>query len=194
MCAALSAHWIKARAIDDRDLPAQLGLTPYKSQIFCGATFYKSLNITLLRRIARDQVNWSSADQQWSIWTWLESHGVEKDPAMSSIGGFLYTPHEIEVEIVQNLEIVNNAYAYISFGRVLGDGHAVAAWFGPGEAANGEGAALFFDPNFGEYRFEQRSHFNNFFKEYYQAKYKGCPYRFTGRWEIGAYSPVELQV
>jgi hypothetical protein len=64
-----------------------------------------------------------------------------------------------------------------------GDGHATAAWIG-GPSYGSGGDAAFFDPNVGEFWFEDKRNFFEWFKVFYAASYQGFPCRFNHRWDV----------
>lgn len=186
ICAALSAHWIRAHAMDE-SLPAKLGLTATQHSIgpFSFKT-YASLNIGRLRVIAQDFKRWGSRNgpgQLDSIKNWLDHQGMNRRPAMCDEYDIFAGCPNLEYDIAHQLRNVRSAYAYISFGRFAGSGHAVAAWVG----ASGEDVC-FFDPNYGEYWFQNKTDFFRFFPVFYQRYYKGPPFNFNGRWKVEAFA------
>lgn len=74
---------------------------------------------------------------------------------------------------------MGGSYCMINFGNSDG-GHAVSAWVAQD--------ALFFDPNNGEYWFENYRDFCNWFPMYFRlAGYAGWPCNFTKRWGVEEY-------
>lgn len=192
ICAALSAHWIKYHAQED-SLPAHLK----------GDKALGPLNVSLLKQIAQDhkQLTELSGGQADNIELWLQMHGVKTINRSLMVrkyarGGDIMVPgsraHEqsamgncpnIENDIVNAMRRFNTCYVRINFGKTAGLGHAVAAWLGQ-PTYGGSGDALFFDPNYGEYWFEQKRDFFTFFPEFYRSAYKGFPTYFAGRWDV----------
>lgn len=88
----------------------------------------------------------------------------------------------IETEIVDGMRQLRSCYARINFGgKALfsNAGHAVSAWFGSGDED-----VAFYDPNYGEFWFQNKADFYEFFKKYYRAKYNNGLMRFNREWEI----------
>ncbi len=91
-------------------------------------------------------------------------------------------------EIAQALQRAKGKahYAYITFGgKVMGSaaGHATAAYIG-GPSYGSSGDAVFFDPNYGEYWFQNKADFFTFFPEFYRAKYIGTFMKFNEYWTV----------
>ena len=81
---------------------------------------------------------------------------------------------------------LNTCYVRINFGGTAWGtdaGHAVAAWLGQPSYSSG-GDALFFDPNCGEYWFENKQDFFRFFPDFYRRKYRSFPMSFDQNWDI----------
>lgn len=193
ICAALAAHWIKYHAQED-SLPAHLK----------GDKAQGPLNVGMLKQIALDHQTFSAKGggaQADKIERWLDTNGIKtmnssrmvkkwaKDGDIMAPGSRPYgqmdtgTLPDIENDIVKAMRKFNTCYVRINFGKLKGSGHAVAAWLGQ-PTYSSRGDALFFDPNFGEYWFENKADFFNFFPEYYRSAYKGFPLYFTGTWEV----------
>lgn len=106
---------------------------------------------------------------------------------------------------------LKSCYVRINFsGMVLrhAAGHAVAAWLGqptqdritwardritglrpvPGAQdyfhKGTSGDAVFFDPAYGEYWFEQKDDFFHFFPVFYRAAYRSFPMYFDQAWQV----------
>ena len=70
------------------------------------------------------------------------------------------------------------SYKQLSFHRPGGGGHAVAAWV--------ERDVAFFDPNFGEYWFETKSGFRQWYGQFWVVSGYGAKY--TGEYNFSAYA------
>ncbi|AWF81679.1 hypothetical protein BTJ40_13055 [Microbulbifer sp. A4B17] len=207
ICAALAAHWIKSNAVDEMGLPDRLGLTPTTQNVgpFSLRT-YRSLNIGELIRIGRDFHTWTygGGRQGPNIENWLIGQGLHQEYRWSTseideaLNNFVVLPPgqaaparppapPINIKLVNALRKLKDAYAYITFsGRRAG--HAVSAWIAD-DRVNSDIGALFFDPNYGEYRFQSRNDFFDFFEEYYRHAYmSGWFIRFTRDWSVDAYT------
>ncbi|WP_444922447.1 YopT-type cysteine protease domain-containing protein [Microbulbifer sp. CnH-101-G] len=206
ICAALAAHWIKTNAKDDESLPAKLGLTPriHRLGSFSVRT-YRSLNVGELIKVGRDFHTWTHGNgrQCINIENWLINHGLHKemrwcnssiDEAVNNMvvirpGQPVPPPRAIppiNVSLVNALRRLKDAYAYISFSGARA-GHAVAAWVAD-DRVNSDIGALFFDPNYGEYRFATRDDFFDFFTAYYRHAYMSGWIQFRDSWEVKAYT------
>lgn len=109
----------------------------------------------------------------------------------------------VAIELSKALRKVSGCYAQIDFGG-SGVGHATAAWIG-GPSYGSGGDACFFDPNAGEFWFEDKQKFFEWFRIFYSASYEGFPCRFNKRWSVrqwalsntaskGAYAKAVLSV
>lgn len=110
-----------------------------------------------------------------------------------------------EIQIVDAMRRLRSKGCYVrinfggrAFGRTAG--HAVAAWLGaptyrvqvtrPGgqltetRVASSAGDACFFDPNYGEFWFQNKNDFFNFFPHFYRDKYITRLIKFNQRWEV----------
>ncbi|WP_444930737.1 YopT-type cysteine protease domain-containing protein [Microbulbifer sp. SSSA002] len=76
-------------------------------------------------------------------------------------------------------------YGYISISSRR-SGHAIAVWIAD-ERIPSEVGALFFDPNYGEFRFPSKNDFLNFFDAFYRYAYLSGWQNYSGRWNINAY-------
>ena len=201
ICAALSAHWIERHAHDGA-LANELGgggLAP--------------LNITKLNEIKMLHSTVSSGsgnDQRNRLEDWLRQRNLLPLRASSSVhmnhAGFrgFYGEHasrdmtgggwgtgpaipDIEGTIVRAMQQYNNCYLRLNFGGkvagVTNSGHAVAVWLG-GPSYGSAGDAMFFDPNYGEFWFENKADFFRFFPYFYRATYLAGFMNFNRRWAI----------
>ncbi|WP_445366122.1 YopT-type cysteine protease domain-containing protein [Microbulbifer sp. ANSA001] len=205
ICASLAAHWIKTNALDDKSLPDKLGLTPrvHNAGAFSFRT-YRSLNIGELIKVGRDFRTWTygGGRQGLNIENWLINQGLHKEDRWSSSAiavalnnmvviqpGQPVPPVQpippINTSLVNALRSLRDAYGYITFsGRRAG--HAVAAWVAD-DRVNSDIGALFFDPNYGEYRFATKGDFLNFFDAYYRHAYMRGWVQFRSDWSVDAY-------
>jgi len=197
ICAALSANWIKYHAHDD-SLANHLG--------YGGVG---RLNVGTLKQIAqehKDASKTNGSNQRHKLGLWLKKHGIVsmsvsrystckkeeggrevltemlvRDPIFEKNEGVGDCPN-IENEIVNALKKYNTCYARINFFSRRA-GHSVAVWLGQ-PTFSSRGDACFFDPNYGEYWFENKQDFFLFFPGYYRSKYKSFPWNFAHRWEV----------
>jgi hypothetical protein len=86
------------------------------------------------------------------------------------------------IELAKALRTVSGSYVQIDFGGD-GVGHATCAWIG-GPSYGSSGDAAFFDPNCGEYWFERKADFCDWFQYFYEKSYAGFPCRFNSRWSV----------
>lgn len=89
----------------------------------------------------------------------------------------------VALELSEALKKVSGYYTQIDFGAVSGMGHATAAWIG-GPSYSSDGDACFFDPNAGEFYFESKKKFFDWFRLFYASSYQGFPCNFNGRWSV----------
>lgn len=89
----------------------------------------------------------------------------------------------VSLELTEALKKVSGYYAQVSFGAAAGIGHATAVWLG-GPTYSSPGDACFFDPNCGEFYFENKTKFFEWFKYFYATSYQGFPCNFSGRWSV----------
>ncbi|MGL6161658.1 YopT-type cysteine protease domain-containing protein [Microbulbifer sp.] len=202
ICASLVAHWIRDHANGD-SLVNELG-----------SGGVGPLNIKKLREIAHDQRKWRTHgefSQHERISLWLSHYGIDdlrtsanfkrvaridysyggrviwsKPPgnkrSYEVASGRSFRPM-IEKEITDTLEgYQKSCYARVAFGNRM-FGHSIAVWLGQ-PIGNSRGDACFFDPNYGEYWFEEKQDFFKFFKAFYRAKYKHFPCYFGHRWYV----------
>jgi YopT peptidase len=89
----------------------------------------------------------------------------------------------VALELAQELRKLSGCYAQIDFGGHKPLGHATAAWIG-GPSYSSGGDACFFDPNAGEFYFENKLNFFRWFVLFYTCSYKGFPCYFNSRWSV----------
>ena len=197
ICAALSAHWIKEHAHGG------------SLANILGSGGIGGLNVAKLKEIALLHGHVSNGDggsQASDLGLWLKmndvlplakSRTVEIDSFRfkgwqgRSIGrGDMNESSQaianIEGEMVLAMQDYHSCYFRLNFGGkafLRSAGHAVAAWLGGATYSSG-GDALFFDPNYGEFWFEDKADFFRFFPGYYRAKYLSGAMSFNKRWEI----------
>lgn len=198
ICAALSAYWIKCHA-HDGSLVNELG----------GGGVGR-LNFEKLREIAmlhsHVSVGADDSQQSYEIKLWLQMHDVlplagsrevmldtfrfkgkqaQSFPLVATEGSGASIAN-IENNIALGLKKFNSCYARVNFGgKVLfkKTSHCVAVWLGQ-PTHRSQGDALFFDPNYGEFWFENKENFFCFFPEFYRATYLSMPYKFNMSWEV----------
>ncbi|WP_444917436.1 hypothetical protein [Microbulbifer sp. JMSA003] len=214
ICEGLSANWVKTNALDETSLPAQLGLYPKRVKLGPFTYIrYQSLNITHLMKVAKQFKAWRATGRQSEeIKEWLIWHGLEYKLAWSDSSVDRMAANRVEIipgqprpalrreppnNIALSLQLRNlyDAYAMITFGgRIkmgmfsMGAAHSVAAWLSnPNVPWRTEVGALFFDPNYGEYRFSTRDDFFRFFESYYRTAYMSGGSQYTGYWAVDAY-------
>lgn len=181
ICLALSSYWIRYHARDD-SLVNHLGAVAINN----GHSFIP-LNTRLLAIIKQSQQQWRGRMDDALIWLANPANDIVKVktsyavPVRMNIGrganavqvnslpGTRNTKTRGHVVnwagMSDDLEKVSGAYALIALEGPRG-GHAVAAWIG----ARGEDAC-FFDPNFGEYWFENKQDFFKFLRLFAQNLY-----------------------
>jgi YopT peptidase len=93
----------------------------------------------------------------------------------------------VALELAQALRRVCGSYAMIDFGPVSGSGHSTAAWIG-GPTYSSDGDACFFDPNVGEFYFEDKENFFKWFEVFYATSYQGFLCNFNGYWAVGQWA------
>ena len=197
ICAALSAHWIKHHAHGGA-LANELG-----------GGGVGELNVRKLNEIAWHHANESRGDgdyQRSRLGQWLQhnklvplqtSRSIRNDrpnawmartkPLDENDGGIGGAIADIEGAMVRAMRKHNNCYLRLNFGgkvmRLKDAGHAVAVWLG-GPSYGSGGDAMFFDPNYGEFWFENKEDFFRFFPYFYRATYLAGIMNFNRRWEI----------
>lgn len=181
ICLALSAYWIRYHAWDD-SLVNHLGAVAINN----GHSFIP-LNTRLLAIIKQSQQQWRGRMDDAFTWLGNPVNDIAKVKtslnvpvrinigrganavAVHSLPGSRDTNTRGQVVnwagFSNDLEKVSGAYALIGLRGPRG-GHAVAAWIG----ARGEDAC-FFDPNFGEYWFEDKQDFFKFLRLFAQNLY-----------------------
>ncbi len=141
ICLSLACHWIKHHARDD-SLVNHLGGVWNPQQ-----RTYLAFNQQEYRRLANwqrnlEQVrNWEAGYQGWFRNHQLEIHSSQ-EVGLSGAG------------LRTSLEKITGGYALIIVGKRAGSAHAIAVYVG----GRGEDAC-FFDPNYGEIWFEDRTDF-----------------------------------
>jgi YopT peptidase len=198
ICAALAAQWIRYHAHED-------SLANY-----LGGGGVGPLNVAKLKEIALDHKIASDSEdstQAEMLQLWLKGHGIyplarsfavktggkrltpghqparDMDPKSEAGADSLDLCPNIEHDIVNAMRKYNTCYVRVNFGGKRKPGHAVAAWLGQPTRDRG-GDACFFDPNYGEFWFEDKADFFAFFPGFYQAKYKRWPAKFNARWAV----------
>ena len=194
ICAALSAHWIKYHA-DDDSLANHLG-----------SGGMGNLVVTKLKEIAKDHKDMSKkgAEQKDNIERWLHNHGIRTlhknlvksfpinrngETKMTSKASS-YAKEEMETggcpnienDIVNALKKFNTCYVRVNFGSKK-TAHAIAVWLGQ-PTYNSPGDACMFDPNHGEYWFQNKQDFFQFFPGYYRSAYRKKLVNFSHEWEV----------
>jgi YopT peptidase len=86
---------------------------------------------------------------------------------------------DVALGLSKELSMLSGCYAQIGFGKLAGLGHATAAWVG-----SSGGDACFFDPNAGEFYFEDKRNLFRWFVVFYATSYQGFPLYYNGRWSV----------
>ncbi|WP_444917437.1 YopT-type cysteine protease domain-containing protein [Microbulbifer sp. JMSA003] len=170
MSQSFSADWIKHHAYDDHLVNTLGGVKGWS-----GA--YIPFNVHAYLRIKSRQDEWSkSGDWEKYYQRWLSLNGL-KVLSWGKNKGKEFGYARLE------LAKINGAYAsillsYSSMRRPnerVADAHSMAAWVGAPTFNQLQQDALFFDPNFGEFWFQDREHFFLFFNilltRYYRPKF-----------------------
>ena len=193
ICAGLSAAWIKEHALGGSLVKKLGGVRDNVSRvagITAGAP-YIHLNKPELRGVAKLHADASSDErgQTATLTQYLSDHGIvtrkrihNSQWSMNSAAYTAYAQEDIDNSIAEDLERYSSCYVRISFGGTafgMEAGHAVAVWLG---ATNED--ACFFDPNYGEYWFENKNDFFRFFRSYYRQCYMRRMMRFDRRYEL----------
>ena len=194
ICAGLSACWIRFHAHGD-SLANKLG---------GGGTGIpvSSVYIYGIAGLHADVSGGTGRQQSQGLENYLRAHGivtlqssfnrvVRDGPDVADSYDTLHSNYNrhgipnIEEQMVNAMRTLKSCYARINFGGRKGcfsAGHAVCAWFG--SENNGDKDVAFYDPNYGEFWFEYKADFYEFFKKYYRAKYNNGLTRFNQDWEI----------
>lgn len=205
ICAALSVHWIKEHA-DGGSLANLLG-----SGGVGELNVAKLKEIALLHSNASNGDGAQNANLE--LWLQMHDilslrssrsrtfHSAKlgrevttaqsfKTEQIGGAGGVRHSCPNIANEIVDALRKYNTCYARVNFGGDVGvmrlskdAGHAVAVWLGQPTYSSG-GDAMFFDPNYGEYWFEQKADFFRFFPAFYRQTYLAGLMNFDQYWEV----------
>ncbi|BFM13250.1 hypothetical protein R50072_34030 [Simiduia litorea] len=192
ICAGLATEWIKEH-VNGRSLVTQLG-----------GVAGQSLRLAGIRPVAKLHASASGGNgyqQEVMLTRYLSEHGVitrgriQKAPApyeilndaghralKDSCHSVDVPMYDIQEMIVDNMKKHRDCYLRISFGGKayrFRAGHAVAAWMG----GRGEDAA-FFDPNYGEFWFEDKEMFFLFFQAFYRKYYRNSLVKYDRYFDI----------
>ncbi|AWF81674.1 hypothetical protein BTJ40_13030 [Microbulbifer sp. A4B17] len=181
ICGALTAHWIHCRASEGASLSSKLGLYERWKVGTSPFTFtrLRSLNIGELRKVAKSQWGWAhdkNNSYMNNLEGWLRGHGVHAVPGLGEDSNMQIAAPGVQLLsmtdfLVASLEQLNDNYAIIVVsGTTFGcfrAAHAISLYIGPAGTAQ---RCIFFDPNHGEYSFNTKQDFLNFFREYYRRK------------------------
>jgi hypothetical protein len=88
---------------------------------------------------------------------------------------------DITQELTDEMMHHENCYMRVNFGGTcMGRpaAHAIAVFIGQKNKIS-DGDAIMFDPNYGEFWFEEKAHFATFFPEFYRAKYLSGAFAFN---------------
>lgn len=181
ICAALAAHYIHD-AKKGSHLSKRVGLRNWH-------IFRWTLHTTFwgreVRKIRGDFISWSyGVDQDEAIRGWLENNGLTYSEIKSnkSPESDINNNKNIGNEIKDHLNSTTPRYALIWFkGRVNGNvvGHEIAVWMEPARGF------YLFDPNYGEFRFQNKTDFIKFFSAFFNAVNYGFSFRMS--WAVLAY-------
>ena len=196
ICAALSAEWIRYHAHDGSlaNVLGGGGVGPLNVG--------KLKEIALLHKTASDVPGSQRRESELCVQmhdvlslnasgnkTFFNSRTQQDQTTASAVPAAIQQgggAPNIENDIVAAMQRFNSCYVRINFGGTAwgtSTGHAVAAWLGQ-PTYGGAGDALFFDPNYGEYWFEQKANFFRFFPVFYRAAYRSFPLYFDQDWEV----------
>ncbi|WP_444908030.1 YopT-type cysteine protease domain-containing protein [Microbulbifer sp. SSSA008] len=202
ICGALTAHWIHCRASEGVSLSSKLGLYE-KWKVGAGPftfTRLRSLNIRELRSVAKSQWGWAhDKDNSYmnNVGAWLRERGVYPVPGLGDDSNIQIVnpgiqPLSMTDFLITSLDQLNDHYVIITVsGKVFGHfsaAHAVSLYIGPAGMAQ---QCTFFDPNHGEYCFNNKQDFFNFFREYYRRKILSNGFGSLGlsdRWRTHVYT------
>jgi hypothetical protein len=181
ICAALAAHYIRD-AKKGSHLSKRVGLRNW--QIFRW-TLHTTFWGREVRNIRGDFATWSyGVDQDEAIKGWLESNGLTYNHTKSkkSEKSELNNNPNIGTEIKDHLNSTTPRYSLVWFmGIVNGNtvGHEIAVWLDP------DRGYYLFDPNYGEFRFQNKYDCINFFYGFFNAVNYG--FSFKTSWAVLAY-------
>ncbi|WP_444914032.1 YopT-type cysteine protease domain-containing protein [Microbulbifer sp. TRSA007] len=176
ICLSLASHWIKYHAYDD-------SLVNHLGGVWDQRRFIP-FNMGKYQRIAAQQQAWvQSANWRASHRAWLLLNRLR---VLSSATG-----RSNRDSLRQRLKQINGAYALIEMcsSRDQSQGaHAVAAWVGAQSFGGQKQGACFFDPNFGEFWFEDKEDFYFFFhlvsNMHYRAEHKFDLWKIDRIWKV----------
>ena len=159
ICNTLSACWINYHAHND-------SLANHLRQSGLNSREVLSLNHMIFLYDSFRKKTTTTA-----VTTWLKMHGMISLTSNTDVSAYA----DVEYRIVAALTKSYGCYAYIAFGvkdLVLNNNriHAVSAWLGGSNYT--EGDACFFEPNYGEFWFEKKQNFFDFFPVYLQLQRK----------------------
>lgn len=192
ICAGLSTEWIKEHA-NGGSLVNKLG-----------GVDGQSLRLDGIRPVARLHASASGGNgpqQERMLTQYLSQHGVVTRgrigiapaywPTLNTTAGRALKEsyhsrdvpsYDIQEKIVEGMQKYRDCYLRVSFGgKAFGfrAAHAVAVWVG----GRGEDAA-FFDPNYGEFWFQDKEQFFLFFQSFYRKYYRAGLVKFDRYFDI----------
>jgi virulence surface antigen len=92
----------------------------------------------------------------------------------------------VGIALSQALRDVSNCYALVDFGGASA-AHCTAVWIGGATYSSG-GDAAYYDPNAGEFWFENKQNFFDWFTVFYESAYQGWPCNFNSSWTVRPYA------
>ena len=187
ICAALSAYWIAKHAnggslakdlVDDK-----LGNLNHPLIKECAALQKSSLSGGSNNQVAHIErwLKWQDVFRVKKSWG-RSTQGFDGTPTIDAHSArqtfrspdFKTKDPDIANKIVsKGLQNLRNHYGYLHFegtAMKFSAGHVTACWVG-NNIKTGAGDAVFFDPNYGEFYFDNKVQFFSFFRPFYHATY-----------------------